>query len=78
MCHSMLNYNQYVCVTCPSSGAGAQVSAQQANRNTGLLDGGRLLETQSCDGLRGHNRKSNSNRQVLLKQTEESIVLLGD
>lgn len=48
---------QYISVTCPSSSAGAQVSAQQADRNTGLLDGSWLLEAHSCDGLKGHERK---------------------
>ncbi len=53
----MMNWSQYIIVTCPSSSAGTQISAQQANRNAGLLDGSRLLEAQSCDGLQGHNRR---------------------
>lgn len=44
-------WSEYIRVTCPSSSAGTQVSAQQANWNTGLLDGGWLLEAQSSDGL---------------------------
>lgn len=39
-------------VTCPSGGAGTQVSAQQADGDARLLDGGGLLKAQSCDGLR--------------------------
>lgn len=46
-----MNWSQYIRVTCPSSSAGTQVSAQQSDWNTGLLDGGWLLEAQSSDGL---------------------------
>lgn len=42
-------------VTSPSGSAGAEVSAQQAHRNTSLLNGSRLLESQSCDGLQENN-----------------------
>lgn len=54
---SVNTWSQHISVTCPSSSAGAQVSAQQAHGNTGLLDGGRLLEAQSCDGLHGHREE---------------------
>lgn len=65
-----MTWFQYISFTCPSSSAGTQVSAQQADRNTGLLDGSWLLEAHCCDGLQRHERRH-------LKKTQKEMNCKG-
>lgn len=75
--------------TCPSGGAGTQVSAQQADGDARLLDGGRLLKAQSCDGLtdrkqcesqsgfRRHNKQKKGRQSAGAQQITETGVNRG-
>lgn len=50
LCQSEAECNS---ITCPSSSTGTQVSTQEANRNTGLLDWSRQFKAEGCDCLQG-------------------------